>query len=351
MVRTTTAGRHLAAALAGTLFMVSMALPPLRADAHPSAARTMTMDLIMGEGGLVLIDVAANRGDDANGFPPEQRLSPEQRSDLANELLAAFGIPTATAQVDAQASVLYHDVGFTIALHAPFANGASPGELAFSTSPLQALAASAAGDLRLDVCRDTLSTAALRVDSSPPASPPDPAGAGAPETGRSDCASWTVGPDDPPAIIAARATGGGAPDVRRRVALSCGTPSDGGAGTRVGPVIPPRRTLLAHATGSSDDTTLVADAVLSFSSDDGVTVSVPRTWRGHLTIGTREGPRASRQLVIPACRPPWMSYVLRIAVDRAACVPLTLSTPKSRHAIRLAVGSPCRHGADPRGRS
>jgi hypothetical protein len=190
----------------------------------------------------------------------------------------------------------------------------------------------------------------LAADASAPATSPDPNGAGAPGTDRADCRTWVLRGDDPPVVVTARVTTTGdyvpVPVARERVALPCGEPSTGDPSFAVRDAIAyPARTLQAHATGASSSHLLVADTVLEFTSRTRVDLVVPKAQVGHLSFGADDGPRASRRLTLPECKyaqgRPWTVSGIRIWVDNAACVPVTVTTPHSKRTVRFPVGAPC----------
>ena len=113
--------RRLSVLLVATL--ASALLPAARVAAHPSDLNTLTLDLILDRGGLVLIDAAANHA------TYEDAPSTEQREAIAGDVLDTLGVPRDTAEVDSSRSLLYHEVGFTVWLHTPFANTSVPGEV------------------------------------------------------------------------------------------------------------------------------------------------------------------------------------------------------------------------------
>ena len=151
-------------ALVVALGIVALARP---ARAHPSALDALTVDLLLDQPGLVVIDAAANgRTYDTAPHPTAQR-------QLATAVLDALGVPHDTAQVDPDASTLYHEVGFNVALHQAFANTDVPGAVRIDTGPLQKVAAGV-GVLILDVCEVAKPGLTLAVTATSPASAPDP---------------------------------------------------------------------------------------------------------------------------------------------------------------------------------
>ena len=315
---------------------------PAPAGAHPSPLNSLTLDFIVDRSGLVVIDGAANRAtyDDAP--------SPPERAAIAGQVVGALGIPPDTVQVDPQRSDLYHEVGFRISLHQPFAND-TDGGVRIDTGALQPIAASL-GTLTVDVCREAAPGLVLAADASAPSTSPDPNGAGAPGTDRADCRTWVLRGDDPPVVITARvtSTGDGAPvpAARQRVVLPCGDPSTGDPSfVEVDSMAYPARTLQAHATGAASSHLLVADTVLEFTTRSRVDLVVPKAQVGHLSFGAPDGPRATRRLTTPECKydqaRPWTVSVMKIWVDEAACVPVTVTTPRSKRTVRFPVGAPC----------
>ncbi|HEY3671012.1 MAG TPA: hypothetical protein VGN51_08760 [Acidimicrobiia bacterium] len=322
---------------------VGFVLLPTPAGAHPSPLDSLTLDFIVDQSGLVVIDGAANRATYDSDAP-----SPAERSGIVDQVVEALGIPRDAAQVDAANSTLYHEVGFRVSLHAPFANTADGG-VRIDPSALQPIAASL-GTLTLDVCRVVAPELNLTVDAAVPASQPDPSGAGAPQTDRADCHTWALHAEDPPMVVTAHVTGTSAsePITERHVTLPCGAPSPGGDPTYTidYPVMYPKRVLQAHATGAAGSQLLQADVVVGFWAHTESEVVVPKAQIGHVSIGIRDGPSATRRLSAPKCPPEdpsdsWTMLVMRIRVDHAACVPFTV-TARNTTTIRLAVGAPCK---------
>jgi hypothetical protein len=326
--------------------VAAVASSPGPAGAHPSAPNALTLDLLLDQSGLVVVDAATNRES------YDQRPTPAARAWVADRVGAALGIPPRDVQLDRESSTLYHDVGFRMSLHAPFANATPTGAVRIDTAPLQAIAADL-GRLVLDVCAVAKPEATLAVVASMPAVAPDRYGAGSPGTDRTDCHTWNLGVDDPAVEITARATvpGPAEPKARDRVTLPCGSPSPTVDPTFVvdGVVTSPPVALPAHATGPRAAHLLTADAVFGFRAGKRLEVVVPSSEGGHVTIGAREGPRAARRLVVEPCRlastaslatTSWNVSVLRIWVDEAGCVPLVVEAARSR-TIRIPVGAPC----------
>jgi hypothetical protein len=314
---------------------------PRRASAHASALDALTLDLLLDQSGLVVVDAATNHASYDEAPPPPERAA------IATQVLEAIGVPADSVQVDPDRSSLYHQVGFTLAFHAAFANGAEPGQVRIDSAPLQTIAATF-GTLTLDVCRIARSGLVLTVDATAPPTAPDPGGAGAPQTDRADCRTWRLGPNDPPIVVTARAeaTGRSVPVARERVKMPCGAPSEGDP-TFIdeGAIARSPRTLLAHATGPASARLLEGDTGVEFSTRTRVDLVVPPSERGHLSFGEREGPRATRRLRVPECtydqHRPWTISALRIWVDAARCVPVTVRTPASEVTVRFPVGVPC----------
>ena len=229
-------------ALVVALGIVALARP---ARAHPSALDALTVDLLLDQPGLVVIDAAAN------GRTYDTAPHPTARRQLATAVLDALGVPHDTAQVDPDASTLYHEVGFNVALHEAFANTDVPGAVRIDTGPLQKVAAGV-GVLILDVCGVAKPGLTLAVTATSPASAPDPGGAGAPQTDRIDCQTWTLPADAPPVIVTARAeqVGASVPEVRDTcpVAVRCPRSEPGSDdGGRL-----PDPLLTRHAAGARD---------------------------------------------------------------------------------------------------
>jgi hypothetical protein len=337
MCRTT---RALAALAVAALWCAAF---PGTARAHPSDLGTLTLDLLLDRGGVVLVDAAANRTSYADG--PD----PAERGRIAADVLAALGVAPNTAEVDAATSLLYHEVGFTAWLHDALANTGVPGEVRLDTRPLQDIAAAHAGRLRLDVCRVASSPdQRVTVQATSPASPPDPAGAGNSDWDRRDCAAWSLAPDDPSVTITARVEGSTSSPAPRALRLPCGPPSD--LDPRAAPVlaafgfvggIP----LHARATGDVEPASrLVAQTFVFVLESHRVTLSIPRAWRGRVRIGSREQRATERASVqcpdVPDAHA-WRPVVLTFGVDEPACVPLAVTVRSKTRTVRVGVGARC----------
>jgi hypothetical protein len=322
--------------------VAGIAASPRAAVAHESTLDALTLDLLLDQSGLVVVDGATNHAT----YP--EAPSPAERAVIAERVGEALGIASRDVQLDAESSTLYHEVGFRMSLHAAFSNALPAGAVQIDTAPLQEIAADF-GKLILDVCGVAKPGIAVAVKSSRAAGAPGSTSVGAPQIDRSDCHVWNLGVDDPPVQITARATvpGSAEPEAHDRVTLPCGSPSSGGDPTFVvdGAVTYPNHVLQAHASGPRATHLLVADAVFGFRVGARVEVVVPSASVGHVTIGAREGPRAARRLVVETCptaqAETWNMSVLRIWTDEARCVPLLIETAKSR-TIRLPVGAPCK---------
>ncbi len=237
-----------------------MALPT-PAGADPSPLDSLTLDFIVDQSGLVVIDGAANRD------TYDQAPTPPERAAIAGQVVDALSIPGDTAQVDPEKSDLYHEVGFRISLHQAFANDGDDG-VRIDTGVLQPIAA-AFGTLTLDVCRVVAPGLTLSIDASAPSTSPDPSGAGAPQTDRVDCRTWVMRPEDPPVVVTAHVSSTPAPApapeprATARVVLPCGTPTTGDPTFVDAELITyPAHVLQAHATGLSSSHLLEADTVL-----------------------------------------------------------------------------------------
>jgi hypothetical protein len=314
---------------------------PASAGAHQSSHDALTLDLILDEGGLVVIDAASNHA------TYQEAPSSAERASVASQVVEAIGASADTVQVDSETSSLYHEVGFEVTFHEAFANGTQPGQVQIDSAPLQAIAADF-GTLHLDVCRVAVPALTLTVDATAPAAAPDPSGAGASQIDRADCRTWRLAPTDPPVVVTAwtEASGRTVPVAKERVTMPCGTATDGdptfideGAITRSS------RKLLARATGAPVRHLLQGDTIVGFATRSRVDLVVPEGERGHLSFGPRDGPRATRRLRVPECKysqhRPWTVSALRIWVDAARCVPVLVKTPESARTVHFPVGAPC----------
>ena len=116
------------------------------AVAHESTLEALTVDLLLDQSGLVVVDAATNHAS------YDQAPSPAERAVVAGRVGDALGIPRSTSSSSThESSTLYHEVGFRMSLHAPFSNTLPAGAVQIDTAPLQEIAADF-GSLVLDVC-------------------------------------------------------------------------------------------------------------------------------------------------------------------------------------------------------
>ena len=94
----------------------------------------MTVDLLLDQSGLVVIDAASNDHTYDNAPIPRERAGGGRRDRCAR--CASCHRPGRPGS-----STLYHEVGFDVALHEPFANTDVPGAVRVDTGPLQKVAA------------------------------------------------------------------------------------------------------------------------------------------------------------------------------------------------------------------
>jgi hypothetical protein len=318
--------------------------PP--AGAHPSTLDALTVDLLLDESGLVVVDAATNHA------TYEEAPSPDERAAIARRVGDALGISWDSVQLDPGSSTLYHEVGFRMSLHAPFTNALPAGAVRLDTAPLQAIAGDF-GELVLDVCGVDALGIQLEVTSSMPASPPDSTSAGAPGIDRTYCHTWNLGVDDPAVAITARATvhGPAAPAAHQRIVLPCGTPTTGDPTfIDAGAIARSSRTMQARATGLDSAGLLEANTFIEFTTRTRVDLVVPESAIGHLSFGSRAvGARATRRLRVPNCKydeaQPWTTSGVTFWVDAAGCLPVIVKTPDSVRTVRFPVGAPCDGGS------
>jgi hypothetical protein len=333
--------------LVATLVLgLALVAVPGRAEAHPSALDALTVDLLLDQSGLVVVDAATNRAS------YEQAPTPAERAVIAGRVGEALAIPPGAVQLDDDSSTLYHEVGFRMSLHTPFSNALPAGAVQVDTAPLQEIAAEF-GRLVLDVCGVDALGIQVEVTSSTPASPPDPSSAGASGIDRTECRTWNLGVDDPPVNITARATvhGPAAPAAREHVVLLCGEPTFGDPTfVDAGAIARSSKTMQAHATGPASAGLVEADTLIEFTTRTRVDLVVPKAAIGHLSFGSRVvGARATRRLRVPNCKydeaRPWTISRVTFWVDAAGCLPVIVKTPDSVRTVRFPVGAPC--DADP----
>lgn len=344
-------GARISARAIVMLLVVALGLAalPEPATAHPSALDALTVDLLLDQAGLVVVDAAAN----GHTYDTAPHSAAQRR--LATAVLDALGVPHDTAQVDPDSSTLYHEVGFNVALHEAFANTDVPGAVRIDTGPLQKVAAGV-GDLILDVCGVAKPGLTLAVTATSPAAAPDPGGAGAPQTDRTDCQTWARHADDTSVIITARAKQAGAavPEVREHVELPCAVLVESTDPTFVAayPILYSPGTRQAHVTGPRSPHMLQAEFGVDFRANARVDLVVPKARTGRVSLGPRDGPRASRRLTMPRCATGsaqgWTLSGIRIWVDEPGCVPITVQmNRRTVRTVRLPVGEPCPARARP----
>jgi hypothetical protein len=326
------------------------------AGAHPSRASTLTIDLVLDGSGLVLVDAAAQRA------TTRDAPSPDERAAIAAEVLAALGVPPASAQVDAAQSALYHEVGFTITVQSGFSNTRVPGGLQFGTQGLQRVAAASVGNLHLDVCGTPSSSQVLTVDASAPSAPPDPAGARS-ATDRQDCESWTLGPESPPVTIAARV---GLPNedaagVSEFGSLDCRDPI-GGSATTPRRTVQPFRGVVALQTSASTRRALQIATFADPSAPDfgywvktpvylrtngkSATVVVPSGERGRIAMtwgNTDSDAVATRSFRVGPCAGSgyWVVFPGGYYVTEPDCYRLLVRVGGKEMRVQVGIGAPC----------
>jgi hypothetical protein len=183
--------RHRRAAVVALSAFAIALTSPLGAAAHWSDPSTLTLDLIMGLSGLEKIEAA----DQASTY--DRRPSEQQRRVDAGQVLVALGIRSEDADIDPAMSERYHEVGFTITLHQPFATGTMHGELALQSERLQQIGTTNDQRVKLEVCPvDANPALELIVNADHPGRPPNRNA-----TEREDCEIWVLGTTDPPVSI------------------------------------------------------------------------------------------------------------------------------------------------------
>lgn len=158
--------RHCASFL---VVVASLVVAPLTASAHPSDFRTLTIDLLFGADGLEAIEAAVV---ESSGPSYEPSPSVELRQAVAEEVVAALGIPNSAASIDAEMSERYHQVGFLITFEEPLPGQAKAFQ--FDTGQLQAIAQNTNLQwLKLGVCAEISETFdALDINASSDGRPP-----------------------------------------------------------------------------------------------------------------------------------------------------------------------------------
>jgi hypothetical protein len=165
-----------------------------RADAHPSDFRTLTVDLVVGDRGLELIDAAVvpAAGPNYDPFP-----TVASRSAVASRVLESLALPASGVVVDVENSERYHEVGFAIRVDE---RAAAAWHGRVDTASLQRIAADEGLDrLKLSVCAAGGATPAAASDVAIVASRPGQTGVS--PNDREGCTTWVLGVDDDPVTI------------------------------------------------------------------------------------------------------------------------------------------------------
>ncbi len=181
--------------LSAVLVLLAVANAP-RAFAHPSDFETLTLDLVIDRHGLVVIDAAVV---ESSGPGYEPLPSVELRRMVAEHVLGALGVPTASASIDATNSERYHEVGFLISLAG---HRSGPGVvLDVGSRSLQELTDDLGlARLKVGVCGiDADAFGALELSASRPGRQPS-----ADRQERTACQVWDIEPDEPPVEIMVR---------------------------------------------------------------------------------------------------------------------------------------------------
>lgn len=182
--------RIIAIAGMGVLAVLSFASV---ASAHPSDFRTLTIDLIFGAQGLETIDAAVVEavGPSYAPFP-----SVELRQTVAEGVLQVLGLADFDATIDAELSLLYHEVGFAISFSKPFPGAQS--SFSFDTGDLQVIAADTNLEyLKVGVCAtDSTLFSQLEIDASKPGRQPYDSPAE-----RRNCRIWELAIEDSPVLF------------------------------------------------------------------------------------------------------------------------------------------------------
>src|SRR5260221_13525714 len=87
-------GRTWMCAALALVVALGLVTTPTPAGAHPSALNSLTLDFIVDQSGLVVIDGAANRA------TYEDAPTPAERSVIVGQVVDAIGVPSDTVQVD-----------------------------------------------------------------------------------------------------------------------------------------------------------------------------------------------------------------------------------------------------------
>jgi hypothetical protein len=164
-------------------------------DAHPSDFRTLTVDLVVGDGGLETVDAALVPAD---GQTFEPFPSVDARRAVASRVIAALALPADGATVDAENSERYHEVGFTIRVDARV-GAAWDGRV--DTAPFQQIVADEGLDrLKLSVCEAGVVIPGVAPDLTVVATRPGRTGVS--PNDREGCTTWALGAHEDPVTIA-----------------------------------------------------------------------------------------------------------------------------------------------------
>lgn len=172
--------------------VLAVVLAPTRlALAHPSDFRTLTLDFLVGQEGLEVIDAAVVP---AMGPGYEPVLSEEEKHAIAVNVLNALSISAADVVIDADMSNRYHEVGFAVRFSRPLPSSESP--LRIQSERLQQITRDVGLErLKLGLC------AVADEQSSLPAPDVEATEAGRlsdPDSNeRAGCMIWEIAPTDP----------------------------------------------------------------------------------------------------------------------------------------------------------
>lgn len=185
-------GGHIASIVAGVtlspLGVFALALP---ATAHPSDFETLTLDFLVGPRGLEVIDAAVveSRGPSYQPFPTS-----EFKHEVAVDVLEALDVPLSDADIDAELSERYHEVGFLVRFKQPVLGAESP--LSIDTAGLQRIVGdSGLRRLKLSLCGVT-DGAASADPSTLSEFDIQASQGGVAGLGRAACQAWVLAPTD-----------------------------------------------------------------------------------------------------------------------------------------------------------
>ena len=77
------------------------------------------------------------------------------------------------------------------------------------------------------------------------------------------------------------------------------------------------------------------------TSGTDVKLRVPRAWKGKMSLGARNGVRATEQVTIPTYKGSWCLVALSIWIDEPSCPEVIVKTRKEIRRVHVAIDAQC----------